>query len=64
MASFTVTKLRRLRENEPDHAARTASVMLPHEPAVPRVAGPSEIVGRTTWGAALAPGTGDGPPGP
>ncbi|WP_214326354.1 xylulokinase [Nonomuraea sediminis] len=102
VAAFTVAKLRWLRETEPEHAARTASVMLPHdwltlrlgadepvtdrgdasgtgywspslgkylpeiltgalghEPAVPRVAGPSEIVGRTAWGAALGPGTGD-----
>ncbi len=30
-ASFTVTKLRWLAEHEPDHAARTAQVMLPHD---------------------------------
>ena len=30
-ASFTVTKLRWLAEHEPDHAARTAHVMLPHD---------------------------------
>jgi len=30
-ASFTVTKLRWLAENEPDAAARTAQVMLPHD---------------------------------
>ncbi len=30
-ASFTVTKLRWLAENEPDAAARTAHVMLPHD---------------------------------
>jgi xylulokinase len=30
-ASFTVTKLRWLAENEPDAAARTARVMLPHD---------------------------------
>jgi xylulokinase len=30
-ASFTVTKLRWLARNEPGHAARTASVMLPHD---------------------------------
>ena len=30
-ASFTVTKLRWLAEHEPDHAARTHAVMLPHD---------------------------------
>ena len=30
-ASFTVTKLRWLAEHEPQHAARTAAVMLPHD---------------------------------
>ena len=30
-ASFTVTKLRWLAEHEPDHAARVARVMLPHD---------------------------------
>lgn len=30
-ASFTVTKLRWLTENEPDNAARTAAVLLPHD---------------------------------
>src|SRR4029077_6239194 len=30
-ASFTVTKLRWLAEHEPDHAARTHRVMLPHD---------------------------------
>ena len=30
-ASFTVTKLRWLAEHEPDHAARTAAVLLPHD---------------------------------
>jgi xylulokinase len=111
--SFTVTKLRWLAEREPEHAARVAAVMLPHDwltwrlagggadgsggdPAVepvtdrgdasgtgyfspadsrwlpdyaaralghpvalPRVAGPAEIVGRTSWGAAISAGTGD-----
>jgi xylulokinase len=31
VASFTVTKLRWLREHEPQHAARTAAVCLPHD---------------------------------
>ncbi|HEU5130071.1 MAG TPA: xylulokinase [Glycomyces sp.] len=105
VASFTVTKLAWLAEHEPEHAARVASVMLPHdwltmklrgvraaeaatdrsdasgtgywspktgeylpgklvqalgrEAALPRVAAPNAIVGRTPAGAAVAPGTGD-----
>ena len=39
----------------PDWAARA----LGHEPGLPRVAEPHETVGRTPWGAAIAPGTGD-----
>ena len=31
VASFTVTKLRWLAEHEPDHAKRTAAVLLPHD---------------------------------
>ena len=31
VASFTVTKLRWLRDHEPDHAARVAAVCLPHD---------------------------------
>ncbi|GAA1664451.1 xylulokinase [Glycomyces endophyticus] len=104
-ASFTATKLAWLAEHEPEHAAKTVSVMLPHdwltmrlrgataaeattdrsdasgtgywsprtgayvperlvqafgrELALPRVAAPNETVGRTAWGAAVAPGTGD-----
>ncbi|THV27192.1 xylulokinase [Glycomyces paridis] len=104
-ASFTATKLAWLAEHEPENAARTAAVMLPHdwltmklrgvphteattdrsdasgtgywsprtgayvtdrlvqafgrELALPRVAAPNEVVGRSTWGAAVAPGTGD-----
>jgi xylulokinase len=116
--SFTVTKLRWLAEREPEHAARAARVMLPHdwltwrlagggprgsadsggtgdpsvEPvtdrgdasgtgyfsptdgtwlpdfaaralghpvALPRIAAPAEVVGRTSWGAAISAGTGD-----
>ena len=105
--SFTVTKLRWLAENEPEHAARTRRVLLPHDwltwrlaggaasgahPATdrgdasgtgyfspadsawqpdllqralghdaepPRLAGPSEVVGQTSWGALLSAGTGD-----
>jgi xylulokinase len=109
-ASFTVTKLRWLAEHEPEHAARVARVMLPHdwltwrlaataqgspdaaepvtdrgdasgtgyfspasgrwlpevaaaalghEPGLPRIAKPNEIVGEAAGGAVLAPGTGD-----
>jgi xylulokinase len=115
--SFTVTKLRWLAESEPEHAARTYRVVLPHdwltwrlagggplgvaknragdqpvEPvtdrgdasgtgyfspagnawlpdyaaralghpvALPRLASPAEVVGRTSWGAAISAGTGD-----
>ncbi|WP_300608686.1 xylulokinase [Trebonia sp.] len=104
--SFTVTKLRWLAENEPEHASRVRSVLLPHdwltwrlrggrvdiEPttdrgdasgtgyfspasdswlpayaqaalgrpvALPRVAAPAEVAGRTSWGAAVSAGTGD-----
>ena len=39
----------------PDYAARA----LGHPVALPRVAGPAEVVGRTSWGAALSAGTGD-----
>ena len=111
-ASFTVTKLRWLAENEPANAARTAAVLLPHDwltwmlaggagsgapqvtdhgdasgtgyysparrqwlpevaqwalgraadgprVALPRIAEPSEVVGRTASGALLGAGTGD-----
>ncbi len=37
--SFTVTKLRWLAENEPEHAARVASVLLPHDWLTWRLAG-------------------------
>ena len=104
-ASFTVTKLRWMAEHEPDAAARTARVLLPHDwltwrlgqpggatpatdrgdasgtgyfsPAsgdwlpdlaqaalghpveLPRLAAPTQIVGRTGNGATLSAGTGD-----
>ncbi len=103
-ASFTVTKLRWLAEHEPEAAARTALVMLPHDwltwrlgdqahpaatdrgdasgtgyfspadgrwlpelaeaalghlPALPRIAGPAEIVAHTPGGTPLSAGTGD-----
>lgn len=103
-ASFTVTKLRWLAEHEPEAAARTALVLLPHDwltwrlgdradpaatdrgdasgtgyfsptagrwlpevaeaalghlPALPRIAGPAEIVAHTPDGTPLSAGTGD-----
>ena len=39
VASFTVTKLRWLRDHEPDNAARTAAVCLPHDWLTWRLAG-------------------------
>ena len=36
-----------------------AATALGHPVALPRVAGPADAVGRTSWGAVLAPGTGD-----
>ncbi|MCC6831498.1 MAG: xylulose kinase, partial [Thermoleophilia bacterium] len=39
VASFTVTKLRWLARAEPDHAARVASVMLPHDWLTRRLSG-------------------------
>ncbi len=39
VASFTVSKLRWLAEHEPDHAARTAAVCLPHDWLTYRLAG-------------------------
>ncbi|HWG03282.1 MAG TPA: xylulokinase [Trebonia sp.] len=36
-----------------------AAQALGHSVRLPRVAAPAEIVGRTGWGAAIAPGTGD-----
>jgi xylulokinase len=104
VASFTVTKLRWLANNEPDNAKKVSGVMLPHdwltwqlmgtpdeyvtdrgdasgtgywspqtneyrkdllklalgkEVQLPRVAPPNEIIGQTTNGISVAPGTGD-----
>jgi xylulokinase len=39
VASFTVTKLRWLAQHEPEHAARTAAVCLPHDHLTWRLAG-------------------------
>ena len=43
VASFTVTKLRWLADHEPDHAARTAAVCLPHDYLTWRLAGASSL---------------------
>jgi xylulokinase len=43
VASFTVTKLRWLREHEPEHATRTAAVCLPHDWLTWRLAGAPEL---------------------
>ena len=104
VASFTVTKLRWLANNEPENAKKVSGVMLPHdwltwqlmgtpdeyvtdrgdasgtgywspqtneyrkdllklalgkEVQLPRVASPNEIIGQTTTGISVAPGTGD-----
>jgi xylulokinase len=104
VASMTVSKIRWLARAEPDNAARTAAVVLPHDwlswqiggrsfaPTtdrgdasgtcyfdatsnryrddlvqlavghdleLPRVADPSEVIGYTPTGIAIAPGTGD-----
>jgi xylulokinase len=44
VASFTVTKLRWLADHEPEHAARTAAVCLPHDWLTWRLAGAHEAV--------------------
>ncbi len=43
LASFTVTKLRWLAEHEPENAARTAAVCLPHDYLTWRLAGASDL---------------------
>jgi xylulokinase len=43
VASFTVTKLRWLRDHEPDNARRTAAVCLPHDWLTWRLAGETSI---------------------
>ncbi|GGK73931.1 xylulokinase [Sphaerisporangium melleum] len=48
VASFTVTKLRWLAEHEPDNAARTAAVCLPHDWLTWRLAGAPGINAITT----------------
>jgi xylulokinase len=48
VASFTVTKLRWLARNEPDNAARTAAVALPHDWLTWRLSGATDIIGLAT----------------
>jgi xylulokinase len=48
LASFTVTKLRWLATHEPDSAARTAAVALPHDWLTWRLAGTGDITTLTT----------------
>ena len=104
VASMTVSKIRWLARAEPENAAKTAAVILPHDwlswqigdrsfspttdrgdasgtcyfdatanryrndlvqlalghdLALPRVAAPNEVIGHTSSGIAIAPGTGD-----
>jgi xylulokinase len=90
VASMTVSKISWLARAEPENAARTAAVVLPHDwlswdasgtcyydatgnryrddlvqlalghdLRLPRVAAPSEVIGYTPSGIAIAPGTGD-----
>jgi len=56
-ASFTVTKLRWLAEHEPDAAARTARVMLPHDWLTWRLAGGGPRGGLRRAGEAAEPAT-------
>ncbi len=48
VASFTVTKLRWLAQHEPDNAARTAAVCLPHDWLTWRLAGSGDLERLTT----------------
>jgi xylulokinase len=48
LASFTVTKLRWLAEHEPQHAARTAAVCLPHDWLTWRLPGGGDLASLTT----------------
>ncbi|MFC4591473.1 xylulokinase [Sphaerisporangium corydalis] len=57
VASFTVTKLRWLAEHEPENAARTAAVCLPHDWLTWRLAG-SPGIGALTTDRGDASGTG------
>ncbi len=57
-ASFTVTKLRWMAENEPENAARTASVLLPHDWLTWKLAGGAESGASMTTDHGDASGTG------
>ncbi|WP_205471615.1 xylulokinase [Nocardioides sp. SYSU D00038] len=48
VASFTVTKLRWLAEHEPEHARRTAAVLLPHDWLTWKLSGSADIATATT----------------
>jgi xylulokinase len=48
VASFTVTKLRWLVDHEPDNAARTAAVCLPHDWLTWKLAGSGDLAALTT----------------
>ncbi|NYE34993.1 xylulokinase [Nocardioides cavernae] len=57
VASFTITKLRWLAEHEPDHAARTAAVCLPHDWLTWKLSGSTDL-GDLTTDRSDASGTG------
>jgi xylulokinase len=57
-ASFTVSKLRWLAEHEPDHAARTAAVLLPHDWLTWRLRGGPEADAEPVTDRGDASGTG------
>lgn len=48
VASFTITKLRWLAEHEPEHAARTAAICLPHDWLTWRLRGDRDLRALTT----------------
>jgi xylulokinase len=56
--SFTVTKLRWLAEHEPDHAARVAEVVLPHDWITGRILKQGNAFGRYVTDRGDASGTG------
>jgi xylulokinase len=61
VASFTVTKLRWVAENEPDVAARTDAVLLPHDWVTHRLRGvrqPDSVAAQATTDRGDASGTG------
>ncbi|WP_172407840.1 xylulokinase [Microbacterium sp. AISO3] len=54
VASFTISKLRWLRDHEPENAARTAAVALPHDWLTWRLRGFGPVADRAAGAAALA----------